>query len=140
MEPSAVKIEGGPLPTPDRDSRPYWAALADGRLELQQCQDCGHWTWPPRPICSHCHGFDLEWRPVRGTGTVASWITAHHAYMPSLAPFVPYTVVLVQLDEQHDIFIPGMFHGDGEVRQGLEVTAAPARQTDDVGLLFWRAA
>ena len=28
------------LPTPDRDSAPYWAALADGVFLLQHCLDC----------------------------------------------------------------------------------------------------
>ena len=48
------------IPIPSRDSKPYWAALAEGRLEVQQCLDCGAWTWPPRPICSKCHGENLE--------------------------------------------------------------------------------
>ena len=60
-EPRAVT-----LPTPDRDSAPYWAALADGRFMLQHCRDCGHWTWPVRPLCSGCHGEDLAWEEAAG--------------------------------------------------------------------------
>ena len=33
----------GIVPEPDRDSAPYWAALAQRRVELQRCADCGHW-------------------------------------------------------------------------------------------------
>ena len=47
------------VPVPDRDSAPYWSALAQGRLEVQQCLDCGRWTWPPRPVCSKCQSDDL---------------------------------------------------------------------------------
>ncbi len=129
----------GALPNPDRDSRPYFAALAEGRLQLQQCQDCDSWSWPPRPVCSGCHGMDLEWRLVRGTGTVVSWVTTHHAYVPSLASIVPYTTVLVQLDEQSDIFIPGRLLGGGEVQAGLRVRAVPERQTEEIGLLMWQS-
>ena len=38
------------VPVPDRDSAPYWAALAQGRFELQHCRDCGHWNAPARAI------------------------------------------------------------------------------------------
>jgi uncharacterized OB-fold protein len=127
----------GALPIPDRDSGPYFSALAHGRLELQQCHDCGHWSWPPRPICSGCHGFALEWLPVRGTGSVRSWVTTYHSYVPVLAALVPYTTALVQIDEQDDIFIPGRLVGTAEVREGLRVRAVPERQTDEIGLILW---
>lgn len=79
------------IPIASRDSEPYWAALAQGRLEIQQCLDCGHWTWPPRPICSKCHGENLEFRPVSGTGQVHSWVRPHRAFFPRLKEFVPST-------------------------------------------------
>lgn len=127
-------------PTPDRDSTPYWAALARGRLELQQCEDCERWTWPPRPICSGCHGERLAWRAVQGTGAVHSWVVAHRSGFPGLADLVPYTTVLVRLDEQDDILIPGRFVSDVEVSQGLRVRAAPAPITDEIGDVLWEAA
>jgi uncharacterized OB-fold protein len=125
------------VPVPDRDSAPYWAALAEGSFELQHCRGCGHWTWPARPICSGCHGEHLTWEPVRGTGTVHSWIVTHQVYAPGLAELVPYTTVLVRIDEQDDILIPGRLVSDVQVRQGLRVRAAPGRLTDTVGELNW---
>src|SRR4029077_18047940 len=41
------------IPIPDRDSAPYWAALAAGRVEIQRWEDGAHWTWPPPPIRSN---------------------------------------------------------------------------------------
>jgi uncharacterized OB-fold protein len=125
------------LPVPDRDSGPYWAALAEGRLDLQHCRDCGRWTWPPRPVCSGCQGENLAWEPVQGTGAVHSWIITHQVYAPGLADLVPYTTVLVRLDEQDDILIPGRLVSTAGVRQGLRVRAAPERLTDTVGELTW---
>ena len=29
------------LPEPDRDSAPFWSAMAEGRLALQRCSACG---------------------------------------------------------------------------------------------------
>jgi hypothetical protein len=79
----------------------------------------------------------MEWRPVRGTGTVRSWVTTHHPYLPVLASMIPYTTVLAQIDEQDDIFIPGRLVGDVEARLGLRVRAAPERLSDEIGLLLW---
>ena len=60
--------DGRPSRCPDRDTAPYWAALADGRFEVQHCRACHRWTWPARPICSGCHGDDLAWEEPAGTG------------------------------------------------------------------------
>jgi hypothetical protein len=127
------------VPVPDRDSAPYWSALAGGRLELQHCRDCGHWSWPVRALCSGCQGENLAWEAVKGTGAVHSWIVTHQVYAPDFVDLVPYTVALVRIDEQDDILIPGRLVSDVEVHQGLRVRAAPERVTDDVGVLNWEA-
>jgi len=127
------------IPIPDRDSAPYWAALAEGRVEIQQCLDCGHWTWPPRPICSNCQSENLSWEPAKGTGQVHSWITTHNVYSAAFAKLVPYTTVLVRLDEQTDILIPGRLVSDVELRQGLKVRVRTEALTDQIGDLTWEA-
>jgi uncharacterized OB-fold protein len=127
------------LPTPDRDTAPYWKALAEGRFLLQRCRECAHWTWPTRPICSYCHGSELEWTESPGAGEVYSWVITHQAYGPDLARLVPYTVSLVRLDEQADILIPGRYVGASAMRQGLRVRALAERATDEIGLLTWTA-
>ena len=127
------------VPVPDRDTAPYWAALADGRFEVQHCRACRRWTWPARPICSGCHGEDLAWEEPAGTGEVYSWVVTHQPYGPELAALVPYTVLLVRLDEQDDILVPGRLLGDVEVHQGLRVRAVPERVADEIGVLCWEA-
>jgi uncharacterized OB-fold protein len=127
------------MPQPDRDSAPYWAALANGTLQLQHCLDCGRWTWPPRPICSGCHGERLEWKPVKGTGEVYSWVVVHRAITPALSALVPYTTALIRIDEQNDILIPGRLISDADAHRGMRVRAALERVTDDVGDLMWVA-
>ena len=106
------------IPIPDRDSAPYWAALAAGRVEIQQCDDCADWTWPPRPICSNCHGEHLAFQPIGGTGEVHSWVRLHRPVFPSLKDLVPFDIVLVRLDEQGDILIPGRLLSDVPVEEG----------------------
>jgi len=129
-----------PVPVPDRDSAPYWSALAEGRFLVQHCAVCRRWTWPARPICSGCHGDELVWEEPSGTGEVYSWVVTHQPYSPGLARIVPYTIALVRLDEQDDILIPGRFVSDVEVRQGLRVRVAAERLSDDVGVVTWKDA
>jgi uncharacterized OB-fold protein len=125
------------LPTPDRDSAPYWAALAKGELHVQHCSKCGRWTWPARPLCSGCQAESLKWRRVEGIGEIYTWVVAHRAYTPDVATLVPYTIALVRIDEQNDILIPGRLIGTATPRQGLKVLAALERLTDEVGQLSW---
>jgi uncharacterized protein len=126
-----------PIPQPDRDTAPYWQALAEGRLVLQRCADCGRWTWPARPICSGCFGFALVWEGAAGTGEVYSWIVTYQPYSAALAAIVPYVVALVRIDEQDDIMIPGRFASDAEIHQGMRVRMATEKASDDIGILDW---
>jgi uncharacterized OB-fold protein len=63
-------------------------------------------------------------------------------YAPAFVDLVPYTIVLVRLDEQDDILIPGPLASDGsdvtEVHQGLRVRAVAERVDDSVGQLAWK--
>jgi uncharacterized OB-fold protein len=128
-----------PTPIPDRDSEHYWEALGQGRFELQRCGDCRHWTWPPRPVCSGCHGERLGWEEVSGTGEVHGWIVTHQVYGPGYGALVPYTVVLVRLDEQPDLLVPGRFTSEVEVHQGLRVRVVCQPVGDGLGVPEWEA-
>ena len=127
------------LPIPDQTPSPIGLPSVSGRLELQQCLDCSHWTWPPRPICSFCQSENLSWQEVAGTGEVHSWVTTHNVYSAAFAELVPYTTVLVRLDEQPDILIPGQFGSNVELHQGLRVRARGEPLTDRIGELSWEA-
>jgi uncharacterized OB-fold protein len=127
-------------PVPDRDSKPYWQALAEGRLEIQQCRDCGHWSWPPRPICSKCQSDNLVWHEPSGRGEVHSWVVAHRPFAPALAEEVPYTIAMVRLDEEADVLIPGrLLRPYGDIHQGMRVRAAPQALGEGVGDICWES-
>ena len=44
------------------------AAAAEGRFELQVCEDCNHVQYPPREACHHCLSPSLQWRAQSGEG------------------------------------------------------------------------
>ena len=81
----------------------YWRSGADGKLRICHCQDCGHYMHPPRPICSKCHGDNVKFDPVSGTGTVFSFTINRYQWQRDFPP--PYVIAQVELAEQADILI-----------------------------------
>jgi len=55
------------------------AAAAEGRLELQVCQDCHTVQYPPREACVHCLSSRLRWRLQSGSGRLQARTTLHHS-------------------------------------------------------------
>jgi uncharacterized OB-fold protein len=128
-----------PVPQPDRDSQPWWDALARHELRFQRCTSCRAWRWPPRAICNRCGSFGTAWEPVSGRGTVAGWIVNHHAFSSDFAS--PYAVILVRLDEQDDCKLVGSFRGAIEaLHAGLPVRAVFDDVAEGTTLLAWEQA
>ncbi|HEY8217995.1 MAG TPA: zinc ribbon domain-containing protein [Acidimicrobiia bacterium] len=129
----------------DRDSRPWWDALARGELLLQRCDECDAWRWPPRAACNRCGSFSTRWERVSGRGRVASWIVNRHTFGGAVPS--PSVVLMVRLDEQDDLVLPGTSAGDAEGRdlaldlpvQVELVPGAPDGDGDAVTLLRWSA-
>lgn len=88
-----------PVPRPSPKSAPYWKAARGHRLEIQRCESCGQFWFPPSQSCPHCQATNFTWTPVSGRGKVFSFVTYHRVYHPAFAKEVPYVVALVELDE-----------------------------------------
>ncbi|HYG91743.1 MAG TPA: Zn-ribbon domain-containing OB-fold protein [Azospirillum sp.] len=93
-----------PLPPDSPATRPFWTAAAEGHFVVQRCTVCGHLRFPPGPACTRCLSPDMEWVPLSGRGTVLSHLVFHQAYSKAWAAEVPYSVVMVQLDEGPRLF------------------------------------
>jgi uncharacterized protein len=88
-----------PAPRPSPESVPYWKAAREHRLEIQRCEACGQYWFPPSQSCPHCQSANFTWTPVSGRGKVFSFVTYHRVYHPAFAGEVPYVVALVELEE-----------------------------------------
>ena len=91
-------------PTADPLSRPWWDALAERRVLVQQCPACGRRRFPRLPSCPYCAtegGDDVE---VPGTGTVYSFVRVHRALTPATVDEVPYCIATVDLDGGARVF------------------------------------
>lgn len=86
------------------------AAAAEGRLELQVCDDCGAVQYPPREACGACVSARLRWRPQAGAGRLLAATTLHHSNDLFFRERLPWRLGLVQLDAGPTLVVH--LHGD----------------------------
>ena len=94
------------FPLPDVNWPPtarFWAAAAEGRLELPRCQSCGRLCWYPKESCSYCGDAALSWEPVAGRARLFSWVVVRNVFLPQYREKVPYVTGLVSLDEDPSV-------------------------------------
>ena len=129
-----------PVPEPSRDSQPYWDALHEGRLVIQQCAACGKLRHYPRPVCDACYSMETAWRQVSGRGTLHSWTVAHHPFHPGFKGELPYVLATVDLEEGVRMIAQLRGVALDELKVGLRVAVAFERATDTLTLpVFVRA-
>lgn len=113
-----------PQPVPDPDTEGFWQATSEGRLAMCRCQSCGLWLQPPLEVCRKCGG-PTAFEDVAGTGTLYTFIIQHRPTVPGYMENTPYTVGLVELDEQRGLRLPARIIGiePSEVKCGMAVRA-----------------
>ncbi len=85
------------------NSASFYQFLAEKKLMASRCKKCQALYLPPHPICTRCHGNDMEWVEMKGNGKLAAFTavtvgptcTIEEGYSRSN----PYLVGVVQLDE-----------------------------------------
>jgi uncharacterized OB-fold protein len=93
---------GIPLQISDLDGEnlAYFRHCGEHSFRLQSCSVCGLVRYPPTTACPWCAAAESRWVPVEARGVVHSYIEVHHAIQPAFKPYVPYLVLLVDLDTQ----------------------------------------
>jgi len=92
------------IPMPDELSRPFWDAISQHRLVLQNCLACRRLQYPPRERCATCRSAaNLEWKEVAGRGHISSYIVIEDGRLDRRMPDQPYNLAVVTLDEDPGI-------------------------------------
>jgi uncharacterized protein len=84
----------------DVENTTYFKYCAAHDFRLQACEACGLIRYPPSTACPWCACPNSRWVAVEGRGSVHSYTQVHHAIQPAFKPFVPYAILLVDLDTQ----------------------------------------
>ena len=99
----------------------FVAALGEGVLAIQDCDQCGYLRWPPTRACPECWSTEWHWQPVSGTGEI--WSVAVYQRSYGTHRQVPYNVVLVRLDEGVDMLSTVVGADDLSISPGQRVRA-----------------
>jgi len=123
-----------PIPTPSEDSRPYWEAVRNHELKLQQCRECSAFRFPPAEVCSECTADAYDWQPVSGKGRVFSFVIYYRAYHPGFRDELPYVVAVIELDEGPRMLSNVIGCKPEEVRCDMPVAVTFEDITDEASL------
>ena len=130
-----------PMPMPTAISAPFWNGLKEGRLTIPQCKSCGHWIFFPRRHCDKCWSQDLEWKEVRGAGTLYTYTLTRVPTLPDFADEMPQKLAVVELDEGVRINTTLVGLDEGEIKVGMRVKAVfDTVNSDGTALLRFTAA
>ena len=121
-----------PVPVPDEQSAPFWAAAAEHVLKVARCARCGTLGLPPDVVCPHCGSTDPEFAftSVSGHGAIRSWTIVRQAFLPGFDDDVPFMLVDVELAEQPGLRMIGRLL-DG-VEAGVRVGDAVVADFEDL--------
>jgi uncharacterized OB-fold protein len=121
-------------------SASFYRFLAEKRLMASRCKKCHALYLPPHPLCSKCHGDEMEWVEMKGDGKLAAFTSI--AVGPSFTIEEgydrnnPYLVGIVELDEGPKISgrINGLEAARPEtVKIGTPLTAEFPEQAEEKG-------
>jgi hypothetical protein len=83
-------------PVPDADDAYFWDGVAQRKLLLQSCADCGALRHPPGPMCPRCRSLRWETHEASGRGTVYTWLVSRHPTEPDARPRIAALVELAE--------------------------------------------
>lgn len=127
-------------PNVTHETKPYWDATAEGRLDLPRCPACDLVIWYPRSICPDCQNTDLVWETMSGAGTVYSYTVTRAGVGRKWREHLPLVVAYVQLAEGPIVLTNIVDVDPDTVTIGMAVTAVFDDTGHDNAILRFTAA
>jgi uncharacterized OB-fold protein len=118
----------------------FYAFCKKHELRFQRCSDCGTWRHVPRDLCAKCGSFSWEWAKSSGKGKLFSWTTAMQPMLPQFADLIPYSPVVIEMDEGVRLVSWLTDVPDDQLRLGLPVEVVFDDVTPEVTLPKFRRA
>lgn len=98
-----VHLPGYVEPEETPDTLWFWDGVRRHEILAALCNSCGQRFLPPAPGCPTCGSADLGTEKSSGRGTILTWTVIHRS-LNELFSDVPYTIVLVELEEGARLF------------------------------------
>jgi hypothetical protein len=122
-----------PLPRMDPLHDEFYAHLNNNELRFQRCE-CGDWRHMPRESCEICGSFNWTWEKSSGKAELFSWTTVYRPLHPAYEDEVPYTVVVVEMEEGTRLCTRLEDIADEDLKIGLPLQVAFEQVTPEVTL------
>ena len=87
------------IPVPNDLSKPFWDAVNEKRLVVQDCAECGALQYPPKPACMDCGSDKLGWKETSGRGRIATYMVSQDTRLQRRVPDQPFNIALISLDD-----------------------------------------
>ena len=87
------------IPVPNELSKPFWDAVNEKRLVVQNCDECGALQYPPKPACPDCGSDKLGWKDTSGRGHIATYMVSQDSRLQRRVPDQPFNIALISLDD-----------------------------------------
>lgn len=124
------------IPVPTEMTRPFWDALNEHRLVIQNCTNCDRLRYPPEPKCDRCGSDQYEWKQVEGKGHILEYFVIRDSRIKRLQPDQPLNMALITLDEDPGLNflsnLPGTPVGEVPVGGAVELIFEPVVPVDDL--------
>lgn len=125
-----------PMPVVTSISAPFWDGLKEGRILIQQCNDCQKWIFYPRRHCSHCLSHNVEFREVSGSGELYTYTIARVPTLPEFAGPEPQVLAVVELDEGVRLNSTLIGLSEDQIKVGMRLKPVRARVSEDGTVLL----
>ncbi len=86
-----------------RDNIEHFRGLLNHQLLINQCQNCGYWIYPHRPMCPECWSTNVRPTEVSGQGRVFMFSLLHHGGVDGALGYgfeYPHLTAAIELKEQ----------------------------------------
>ena len=136
-----IDYSRGPLPDLSNPVfLPFWEAASNKELRFPKCRNCNQFHWYVQILCPHCQSRDMEWVKVKGHGTVYTWTTVRHAFLPEFESRLPFIAVIVLFQDAPGIrFIANLVDCKPEdVRIGMAVEIFFQKVNEEVTIPLFR--
>lgn len=121
-----------PIPVPDATSKPFWDALKEKRLIVQNCSACNRRQYPPQETCAQCGKADnLGWLQTSGRGKINGYSVMYDSRVGPLQADQPFNIAVIELED--DPAIKFLSHLPGVPVEQVPVGASVVVDFQDVG-------
>jgi uncharacterized OB-fold protein len=124
-----------PLPVLEGDNAPHWEGARLREVRVQRCGQCARLRFPAARYCSNCLSEESSWITLSGRGEIWSHCRFHRVYFKGFEAEMPYTVVLIRLDEGPMLYSNMVGVDESDIQIGMRVQAVFEDVTDAVTLI-----